>query len=111
MFFTVKNKPYLNTEQLRVDALLNAYYIIENYPLKASEMLMDQFILQKYKMSLKDLCVKLLLNITFYENAEGDLILMFKNQEYDKIAQLITYGNGAVPGCKILQISLNDKGG
>lgn len=108
MFFTIKNKRYLSDEQLRTDALLNAYFVVQNFPLKASDLIMDQFVTQQYKTSLKNLCVKLLLNLTFYKDNDGNLVLMFKNPEYDKIARLITYGNGAIPGSKILQIALSN---
>ena len=106
MFFTIKNKHYLSTEQLRTDTLLDAYYVIQNYPLRASDLAMDQYVQQQYKVSLKNLCIKLLLNLTFYKEDSGDLVLMFKNPKYDKIAGLITYGNGAIPGSNILQIAL-----
>ena len=106
MFFTVTNKRYLSTEQLRTDAMLNAYYVIKNYPLKASEVILDRYIQQQYKVSLKNMCIKLLLNLTFYKNDTGDLVLLFKDRRYDNIAQLITFGNGAIPGSKILQIAL-----
>ena len=106
MFFTIKNKRYLSTEQLRTDALMDAYYVIQNYPLKASDMAMDQYVQQQYKVSLKNLCIKLLLNLTFYKDNSGNLILMFKNPKYDTIARLITYGNGAIPGSSILQVAL-----
>jgi hypothetical protein len=108
MFFIVKNKRYLSTDQLRTDALLDAYYVIKNYPIKATELVLDQYVKQQYKVSLKDLCIKLLLNLTFYNTDTGDLVLMFKNPKYDTIASLITYGNGAIPGSKILQIALNN---
>ena len=108
MFFTVKNKRYLSTDQLRTDALLDAYYIIKNYPIKAAELALDQYVKQQYNVSLKDLCIKLLLNLTFYSTDAGELVLMFKNPKYDTIARLITYGNGAIPGSKILQIALNN---
>ena len=107
MFFTVKNRRYMSIEQLRTNTMLNAYFIIQKYPLKASEMLLDQYIQQQYKVSLKNLCVKLLLELTFYENDSGDLVLLFKNPRYDTLASLITYGNGAIPGSKILQRALN----
>lgn len=107
MFFTIKNERYLSDEQLRTNTLLSAYHVIQNYPLRASELIMDQYIQQQYKVSLKNLCVKLLLNLTFYKNNSGDLIMMFKDPKYDTIARLITYGNGAIPGSKILQIAMN----
>jgi hypothetical protein len=108
MFFTINNKKYLSPEQLRANTLLDAYFIIESYPLHASELMLDQFIQQQYKTSLKNLCIKLLLNLTFYKDSSGNLILMFKNPKDDILARLITYGNGAIPGSKILQIALNN---
>lgn len=107
MFFTVKNKRYLSTDQLRTKALINAYYTIKNYPLRASDLALDNFIQHKYKVSLKDLCIKLLLNLTFYKNDSNDLILLFKDFKYDQMARLVTYGDGVTPGSKILQIALN----
>lgn len=107
MFFTIKNKRYLSIEQLRTSTLLKAYYVIKKYPMLASDTIMSNFIQQQYDTDLKNMCIKLLLNMTFYENKSGDLILMFKNPEYDKIARLITYGNGAIPGSSILKTALN----
>lgn len=108
MFFSIKNKRYLSFEHLRTDTLLSAYYTIQNYPLKASDLALDRYIQQQYKTTLKNMCVKLLLNITFYKSNNDNLILMFKNKKYDALAQLITYGNGAIPGSKILQVALQD---
>ena len=31
---------------------------------------------------------------------------MFKDPKDDKLAQLVTYGNGAIPGSSILQVAL-----
>lgn len=98
----------MSIEKLRTSTLINAYHIIRKYPLKASDIAMDNYLQQQYKTSLKDCCVKLLLNLTFYEDDTGNLILLFKNQKYDAMASLVTYGNGAIPGSRILQIALND---
>ena len=106
MFFTIQNKHYLTPEQLRTDTLMAAYFIIEGYPLKASEQMLDNFIQKQYKMSLKNMCITLLLNLTFYRNKEGNLILMFKDKKYDTIASLITYGNGIIRGSNILRAAL-----
>lgn len=107
MFFTIHNNQYLSEGQLRSNTLLDAYFIIKNYSLHASELILDTYIKQQYNTSLKDICIKLLLSLTFYKDSEGNLMLLFKDPKYDKIAQLITYGNGAIPGSKILQIALN----
>lgn len=108
MFFVIKNKKYLSTSQLKTDTVLNAYFIIKNYPLKAADEPIEQYIKQQYNLSLKDMCVKLLLSLTHYEDEAGDLVLLFKDPRLDKIARLITYGNGAIPGSRILQIALKD---
>ena len=108
MLFTIKNNRYMSTEQLRTNTLLNAYFIIKNYPMHASDLTLDQFIQQQYSTTLKDLCIKVLLNLTFYVDNDNNLILLFKDPKYDKIARLITYGNGAIPGSKILQIALKN---
>jgi hypothetical protein len=106
MFFKVKNKRGLSIEQLRTNALLDAYFLIQNYSLHASDLALDQFLQQQYKTTLKNMCIKLLLSLTFYKDNEGNLILLFKDPKYDKLASLITYGNGAIPGSRILQIAL-----
>ena len=98
----------MSTEQLRTNTILNAYFTIQKYPLRASDTLMDNYIQQQYKTSLKNLCVKLLLDLTFYEDDSGNLVLLFKNPKSDAIARLITYGNGAIPGSRILQVALTN---
>jgi hypothetical protein len=108
MLFIINNKRRQSVEQLRANTLLNAYFIIQNYPLHASDLAIDNFLQQQYKTSLKNMCIKLLLNLTFYENDEGNLVLLFKNQKYDKLASLVTYGNGAIPGSRILQLALKN---
>ena len=107
MFFKVKNKYHISTDFLRSKALLTAYSVIKSYPLKASELILDQYIQQLYNVSLKNMSIELLLNSTFYTDDAGNLVLLFKNPRHDAIAQLITYGNGVVPGSKILKIALS----
>lgn len=108
MIFNISNKRYLSTEQLRTNALLKAYYLVQKYPLHASEQMLEQYLQQQYKTSLKNTCIKLLLNISYYEDDAGNLVLLFKDPEHDKLARLITYGNGAIPGSKILQLALSN---
>ncbi len=108
MFFLVENKKYLAKSQLQTEALLNAYFIIDQFPLHASDKILDKYLQSRYKINLKNLCVKLLLSLTSYINNDGNLVLMFKNPQDDLLARLITYGNGAIPGSKILQIALKN---
>ena len=109
MLFIIKNNHCMSTEQLRTSTLLDAYYIISNYPMRAADLRLEQYIQQQYGTSLKNMCVKLLLSLTFHKDNEGNILLLFKDRKYDKIAQIITYGNGAIPGSRILQIALNNR--
>ena len=109
MFFKIQNTRYQSADQLKTNTLLNAYFIVKKYPIHASEVAIDNYIQQQYKTTLKNMCIKLLLSMSFYEDDDGNLILLFKDPKYDKIAQLITYGNGAIPGSRILQIALLKK--
>ena len=88
---------------------MTAYFTIKNYPVHASTTMLDNYLNQQYKISLKDLCIKILINATFYKDNEGNLIILFKDPKYDKLARLITYGTGAIPGCPILKVALNSK--
>jgi hypothetical protein len=74
----------------------------------ASDLILDKYIQQQYDTSLKNMCIKLLLSLTFHKDAEGNLVLLFKDPKYDKTARLITYGNGAIAGSKILKIALSN---
>lgn len=107
MFFPIKNNKYLSKDRLRITTLLNAYAAIQRYPMRAQEMALDMYIQQQYETSLKNMCIKLLLSLTLYEDDDG-FILLFKDKKYDQIASLITYGNGAIPGSQILKTALTN---
>ena len=108
MFFIVKNNKYLSSRQLKANTLMRAYFVVSNFPLKASDKILDDHLKAKYNTNLKNLCVKLLLNISFLKNNEGDYVMLFRDPSLDRLAQLITYGNGAIPGSRILQIALKN---
>jgi hypothetical protein len=108
MLFTIKNKKYLSEDQMKTDTLMNAYFVIKHYPLKASDIILNNYLQNQYKTDLKNICVKLLLNLTFYKDEDKNLILLFKDPKDDLLARLVTYGNGTIPGSKILQIALEN---
>ena len=111
MFFTKKSNSQKNLLKKvnKIDYYANALFLIQNYPLGATEQHLNLYLNQQYKQSLKDLCIELLINGVLYENTEGDLLLLFKDPEDDKLAQLITYGNGLTGGSKILKLALNQR--
>lgn len=107
MFFTVQKKDYLVEDFIKTNTYLTACFIIKNYPIRSTEKSLDLYIKQNYRISLKDMCFRLLTKLTFSKTDTGNNILLFNDPKDDAIARLITYGNGVVPGCKILQLALN----
>ena len=51
---------------------------------------------QNYRMSLKDMCLNLLTQLTINETEDAELVLIFNDPELDAIARIITYGNGVI---------------
>ena len=88
----------------------DAFFIIRAYPMRAQELLLDAYLRQHYKKSLKNICVELLSSCTLHQK-EKSFLIIYKNPEHDKLAQLITYGNALVGGSNILKYALNQKRG
>ena len=86
----------------------NQFIRIRDYRVTLHVWILDNYIQQQYKISLKNLCIKLLLKLTFYKDDTGNLILLFKDPKDDLLARLVTYGNGALPGSNILKSALNN---
>lgn len=107
MFFTITKKSNTNYDTLRTKALMRAFYIIKKYPLNTHEKKLDEYLQYYYKSTLKDMCIKLILSISHYEDDEGNIVLIFKDLKHDQMARLITYGTGVVSGSNILKKALN----
>ena len=75
------------------------------YKLTTNDLLLEKYIYKKYKKSLKNICYNLIYN-NLKINTDyltKTVIITFKNEESDKLASLITYGNEQTPGSFILQ--------
>lgn len=105
MFFVIKYNKYNSSEFVRLKALTLAFCRIKNFKLHANEQLLDNFLKQQYNRSLKDLCIELLTKLVLFKNGQEELILLFRDPYYDKIARIITYGTGNIPGSPILKAS------
>lgn len=103
MLFTIPNKNRIDPVVLKTRAMLQAYSVIKHYPMNGAERLLDAYINNQYNKSLKNMCIDLLLHMTFHVNKAGEVILLFNDKRYDTIAQIITFGTGNIPGSKILQ--------
>lgn len=101
MFITIKNTKIANIDALRTNLLLNARFNITSYPMKATEIILDEYLRTKKYGSLKQCCLALL-NTGKFLKSNNDIIFVFKNDTLDHLATLISFGNSEVYGSKIL---------
>lgn len=102
MTVTVKNpygKNYLDLAAGKT--LILARRRILYYKTGVNEVLLNKYFIEKYKMSLKKLCLVLLKDCNIMNNGE-DIIVKFKTNKMNNIADFITFGNGKIKGSKIL---------
>ena len=80
-----------------------AYKIIITFPTRSSEKLLDSYLRETNKISLKQACLKILYAAKIAYDSSNTYIITFPTEELKKLAQLITYGTGKILGSSILQ--------
>ena len=108
MLYTMKaGSPDIKLSILRVQDI--ARKIIVLYPQKSAEAKLNRYIWEHYGLSLKQMCLKILYRASFsLNNTATAVTITLTDKELDKIASLITYGNGGnLRGSKILQTALS----
>ena len=74
----------------------------------AQEIALNNYLLKKYKINLRVLCLNIINNMQFMTDFENNIIAKTKNKDLDKLARLITYGNGQIQGSPILKWALKN---
>lgn len=101
--FIVKNKLnrllVVSKPQIRLFAKSKAIH----YPMGSKELALDKYLVAKYNLDLKHCCLLLITKCSIIKNADEDWYISFPNKELDAMANLITYGNGALIGSSILR--------
>lgn len=77
------------------------------FPKKTAEVLLDKYLRINYKLTLVQACLLIINNLKVSQSSSFETTLYTQNLTYDKLAQLITFGNECTPGSKILQLILN----
>lgn len=111
MFFSIKNDTKVSSDKLKSVIINEARRRILFYPLGVNEKQLNKYMKEKYDMNLRQACGYLALNINFTTDSLNNIILNFITKEQNKLATLITYGTGTIPGSKILQFAFNQLGG
>lgn len=107
MFIYIPNDIKIDAEAIKLKTKLYALKYIRLYPLGAKELLLDSYLKENYSIGLKQMCKVLVMSMTFMKTSNSNAIIgVFKEAKFDKVARLITYGNGKLAGSNILKNAL-----
>ena len=107
MFFTTKNDTKKPVSIVKLKTLVRARSLISLYPMRGTEIILNNYLIENHKLTLKNACLLLLANLHVSEGEENELIMFFKDEKYDKLAQIITYGIDDISGSQILKTVLS----
>ena len=107
MFFTIKTDNTKPVSIIKLKTLVRARSLISLYPMRGTEVILNNYLVENYKLTLKNACLLLLANLSFSPGEEGELVMFFKDKKYTQLAQIITYGIEDISGSQILKMALN----
>ncbi len=107
MFFTIKNDSKKPISIVKLKVLVRARSLISLYPMRGTEVILSNYLVENYKLTLKNACFLVLANLQVSTGEEDEVIMFFKDEKYSKLAQIITYGIDAISGSQILKTALS----
>lgn len=107
MFFTIKTDNKKPVSIIKLKTLVRARSLISLYPMRGTEVILNNYLVENYKTTLKNLCFILLANLYFSTGEENEIIMSFKDDKYAKLAQIVTYGIDNISGSQILKTALS----
>ena len=102
MQFIIRNIQ-ANLSSYRAKILRNARIIILFHKQTAGETKLNNYLLDNYKLDLKNACLHLLANCKIYRNYNKEMIILFPKKADDELAALITYGTAQIKGSNLLK--------
>ena len=76
--------------------------LVAMHRLTPNEKNLDKYLRKEFNIGLIDAAFALMHYIRINRNKSGDTIITFKDSKADKLASLITYGNGRIQGSDLL---------
>jgi hypothetical protein len=102
MFFRICS-PVANNCRYNFWALRGANLAIAFYKLTPAQKELNNYLWKEFGLNLKTACTMIVANCRVQKNNSNELIITFPSKKIDKLAALITYGNGKIQGCPILK--------
>lgn len=107
MFFTIKADNTKPISLIKLKTLVRARSLISLYPMRGTEIILNNYLVANHNITLKNLCFLLLANLHFSAGEENEIIMFFKDEKYATLAQIITYGINNISGSQILKTALS----
>jgi len=102
MQFTIRNG-LANKDFMVSQIKASAWKVLAFYRVRTSEYALDKYLRETYNLGLREAGLHILRNSTFHKTYDKSIVVLFKDKNIDKLATLITYGNGQVHGSDILK--------
>ena len=107
MFFIIKTDNKKPISIVKLKTLVRARSLISLYPMRGTEVILNNYLVDNYKLTLKNACFLLLANLLVSAGEDDEIIMFFKDDRYNKLAQIITYGIDDISGSQILKAALS----
>lgn len=102
MKFTIDCTNLGPTDLVKSKIKRDARRLVLFYKCGPTEILLNDYCLQHYGQTLKAVCLKLVSSCQL-QVAPGEIVILFGTKDQDRLASLITYGSGTLPGSAILR--------
>jgi hypothetical protein len=110
MQFRVTTREPVSKVSLFAYSIQVARIKIAAFKMGTEELVIEQALLNKYKKGLKQMCFDLVTKLQPQQITESEYLFLFTDEESDKIASFITYGDGnTIHGSEILVQALTKK--
>lgn len=107
MFFIIKTDGKKPVSIVKLKTLVRARSLISLYPMRGTEVILNNYLVENYKLTLKNACFLLLTNLQISTGEDNEIVMFFKEDKYDKLARIITYGIDNISGSQILKTALS----
>jgi len=107
MFYAIQTDSKKPVSIIKLKTLIRARSLISLYPMRGTEVILNNYLIENYKLTLKNACFLLLANLQFSTGEENEIIFFFKDEKYDQLARIITYGINNISGSQILKTALS----
>lgn len=102
MFFRVIS-PIANEDRYNFWVLRGAQIAVATYRITPAQKPLNDYLWKEFGLNLKAACRVILANCRIQKNKSNELIITFPAKRIDRLAALITYGDGKIQGCPILK--------